>query len=162
MAGEVVRPGGGGSLRACAPLLCSRVSWKRWPRRLPPACKPRRRQRHGRRCGGETLLSWQPPPPPGTSRGISGFSKIGPGHRVAQPSKPSPRGAWRREDSDRRGTPPSFALPRFNHSGEGAKRPLAAGPGHPSPLPPGPELAALIRRTRKKAPGALLRTRQPQ
>lgn len=28
---------------------------------------------------------------PGTSRGISGFSKIGPGHRVAQPSNPLPR-----------------------------------------------------------------------
>lgn len=95
------------------------------------------------------------------SRGISGFSKIGPGHQVAQPSNPLP-GAPGVERTQIVGGPPHFTLSRFNHSGEGAKRPLAAGPGHPSPLPPGPELPALIRRTRKKAPGALLRTRQPK
>lgn len=119
----------------------------------PPAQRPSLRR------GNAPLLAATSSP--GTSRGISGFSKIGPGHRVAQPSNPLP-GAPGVERTQIVGGHPPFALPRFNHSGEGAKRPLEAGPGHPSPLPPGPELAALIHRTRKKVPGALLRTRQPQ
>lgn len=120
----------------------------------PPAQRPSLRR------GNAPLLAATSSP--GTSRGISGFSKIGPGHRVAQPSNPLPRAPGVERTQIVGGQPPRLALPRFNHSGEGAKRPLAAGPGHPSPLPPDPELAALFQRTRKKAPGALLRTRQPQ
>ena len=43
--------------------------------------------------------------------------------------------------------------------GECQEEEMAAGHRHPSPLPLGPELPALIHSTRKKAPGALL---QPQ
>lgn len=145
---EVVRPGRavGACVRACAPRLCSALVCLGNGGRggFPPACKPRRRQRQRpslRR--GKTLLFLAATSSPRPSRGIGGFSKIGPGHRVAPPSNPLP-GAPGVERTQIVGGPfPPFALPRFSHSGEGAKRPLAAGPGHPSPLPPAPERAAL-------------------
>lgn len=125
-------------------LLCSRVSWRRWPRRLssgvqtqaPPA--PTAVAAEGENA---PLLAATSSPRP--SRGIGGFSKIGPGHRVAPPSNPLPGAPGVERTQIVGGPSPPFALPRFSHSGEGAKRPLAAGPGHPSPLPPAPELAAL-------------------
>ncbi|ELW49856.1 Interferon regulatory factor 2-binding protein-like protein [Tupaia chinensis] len=98
------------------------------------------------------------PGPPGSS----GFSKIGPGHWVAQPSSPRPR-----EPSGERtqlvGSPPgerkrlpfsSFHAPALRGGGQEA---TAASNRHPRPLPPGPELPARVRRTRKKAPEFLSR-----
>lgn len=120
--GELARPGGGGSLRACAPLLCSRLSWKRWPRLIPPVCKTQAPPaQKAVAAEGETLLFGSYPPPlalAGNQR-LQQDLDLGTGwHNLLTLS---PGGAWRREDSDRRGTP--FARPHFNHSGEGAKRP---------------------------------------
>ncbi|MEJ1269567.1 hypothetical protein NN561_000378 [Cricetulus griseus] len=115
--------------------LCSRVSWKRWPRLLPPACKPRRRQRNGRRCEGETLpLGGHLLPRP--SRGISGFSKIGPGHRVAQLSNPLP-GAPGVERTQIVGGPPPPS--RFHASITPGRGPKGHWRPAPDTLAPSPQ-----------------------
>lgn len=66
---------GGGSLRACAPFLSSRASWKQWPRRLspavqtqpPPAERPKLRRGEAPLCC-HSLPAPRPAGPPGKQR----------------------------------------------------------------------------------------------
>lgn len=134
LSSALVRPGSGGRGGSLRP------------------CKPSRRQRNGRRCGGEKLLSAATPSLP---RRLQQDWTRAPGGTEPSSLRPSEPGGERTQlvgGPPGRGRDHPFRASRHQPLRGGGQEPTAASTRHPRPLPSGPELAARVRGTRKKAP----------